>query len=33
LEKGSWPAEMKAVREAEEARLLPIMKLAGIKPN
>ena len=27
------PAEMKAFREAEEARLLPIMKAAGIKPE
>src|SRR4051812_26995080 len=27
------PAEMKAFREAEEARLLPIMKAAGIKPS
>jgi len=27
------PAEMKAFRAAEEARLLPIMKAAGIKPG
>jgi tripartite-type tricarboxylate transporter receptor subunit TctC len=27
------PAEMKAYRAAEEARLLPIMKAAGIKPS
>ena len=27
------PAEMKAFRASEEARLLPIMKAAGIKPT
>jgi tripartite-type tricarboxylate transporter receptor subunit TctC len=27
------PAEIKAYREAEEARLIPIMKAAGIKPE
>jgi hypothetical protein len=27
------PAEMKAFRASEEARLLPIMKAAGIKPG
>ena len=27
------PAEMKAFRASEEARLLPIMKAAGIKPS
>jgi tripartite-type tricarboxylate transporter receptor subunit TctC len=27
------PAEVKAFRDAEEARLLPIMKAAGIKPE
>ena len=27
------PAEIKAFREAEETRLLPIMKAAGIKPE
>jgi hypothetical protein len=27
------PAEIKAFREAEEGRLIPIMKAAGIKPE
>ena len=27
------PAEIKAFRDAEETRLLPIMKAAGIKPE
>jgi tripartite-type tricarboxylate transporter receptor subunit TctC len=27
------PAEIKAFRDSEEARLLPIMKAAGIKPE
>ena len=27
------PAEIKAFRDAEELRLLPIMKAAGIKPE
>jgi hypothetical protein len=27
------PAEIKAFRDAEEARLLPVMKAAGIKPE
>ena len=27
------PAEMKAFRESEEGRLLPIMKAAGVKPE
>jgi len=27
------PAEIKAFRDAEEARLFPIMKAAGIKPE
>jgi hypothetical protein len=27
------PAETKAFRDAEETRLLPIMKAAGIKPE
>jgi tripartite-type tricarboxylate transporter receptor subunit TctC len=32
----SWPtspAEIKAFRDSEEARLLPILKAAGIKPE
>jgi tripartite-type tricarboxylate transporter receptor subunit TctC len=27
------PAEIKAFRDAEEARLLPVLKAAGIKPE
>jgi hypothetical protein len=27
------PAEIKAFRDSEEVRLLPIMKAAGIKPE
>ncbi len=30
----SWlPAEIRAFRDSEEVRLLPIMKAAGIKPE